>query len=90
MSKADDFIKDMEAKANLSIEDWGHLGNILDAEDLEVILKLINDMNSTTMVLSMGPMIALMSAFVAGVAWAKYRAEADSPLNDLLDSVKGL
>ena len=90
MSKADDFIKDMETKVKLPIEELARSDNVMDTEDLEVILKIINDSISVAMVLSMGPTMALMSAFVAGMAWARYKAEADSPINDMLDGVKGL
>jgi len=90
MSKADDFIKDMETKVKLPIEELARSDNVMDTEDLEVILKIMNDSISVAMVLSMGPTMALMSAFVAGMAWARYKVEAESPINDMLDGVKGL
>ena len=90
MSKADDFIETMEAKMQLSADELQHSGNIVDTEDIEVILKIINDSISVAMVLSMGPTMALMSAFIAGMAWARYKVEVDSPINDMLDGVKGL
>ena len=90
MYKADDFIKDMETKVKLPIEELARSDNVMDTEDLEVILKIMNDSISVAMVLSMGPTMALMSAFVAGMAWARYKVEAESPINDMLDGVKGL
>jgi len=90
MSKADDFIEMMAAKMQLSVDELQHAGDVIDTEDMEVILKMINDMVSVNVILSLGPTLALTSAFIAGMVWARYRAETVSPINDMLDGVKGL
>jgi len=87
--RIDDFIAFMDKQASHVMAGNIQDADLLDEEDIEAMMNSLPELASMQMIM-MSPKLALWFSFMRGVLWARYRAEAEHPINRALRDIKGL
>jgi len=90
MSLIEDFVEACVRAGGVVMEGGDTEFGGFDMEDYAAALRVMNKDFTSMVQMTNGFHDAMRIAFCIGVGWARFRAEAESPLNQLLNDIDAL